>query len=391
MSSLVSFTNKIFQTKQSHYLAESGIEDSYYRMRVGIPVSGDPITLPEGITSIVVTDTDSSHKKIDTSGLVSGMTRKTELNLLNSNFITFNQGLLADTGGVFMKSTSSVGGNIYSNGSITGVFGAASAGDVYVSGTMGVMYDMNIGAGGAANAHAYKVSGTTVSGTIYCQYGIGNSAPCDTSESLPSVEPLPINDTSITLWKNDAVLGGVIMGDHVVSTLEMLGPKKIVGNLHVVNHGSLSLSGTLWVTGDVIFDGTPDGSSTNLSGIYGSNGGMIIADGKITINPNVALSGSGILGSEIMLLSTLACDETNSSPPCFGNNSITVNSHEVHALLYAKDGTIDFEGSSNFKFANANKIRLKSGVNLNYSAVPEGIFFGGGSSSWVPTLWKEVE
>jgi len=101
-------------------------------------------------------------------------------------------------------------------------------------------------------------------------------------------EDLPISQGQIDDWEGDATDGGTINNDYILDlgVTDYLGPIQIgtpeqPKNLTLRNGSHLYVEGTIYVTGDVLLD---PGSTIELDSVaYGSTSGVIIADGKITV------------------------------------------------------------------------------------------------------------
>lgn len=218
-------------------------------------------------------------------------------------------------------------------------------------------------------------SGTTVGWNSYCPYDF---AP----PSAPNAINMPISDGLIAGWRTDAASGGTLSGNQTINQNTSLGPKKINGNLTVGNGVTLTVTGTLYVTGNIIFD---NNSTTNLDSFYGSTSGVIIADGNITMNNGSVFSGTGQSGSYLLLVSTK--NDTL-------NAAIDVRNSDISAILYAPYGIIDIHNNAILKEMSAWKIHADQRVVLNYeSGLSEVTFSSGPSGGWseVKGWWQIVE
>lgn len=217
-------------------------------------------------------------------------------------------------------------------------------------------------------------SWTTVGWITYCPYSV--TPPTD-----PGPVNMPISDGLIQGWKNDAAAGEPLEGDQTISEDTSLGPKKINGNLTVGVGKTLTITGTIYVTGDILFD---NNSIINLGGSYGSSSGIIIADGKITMDNGSIFSGAGT-GSYLLLVSTK--NDTI-------NAAIDVNNANVSAILYAPYGIIDIHNNATAVEMCAWKIHANQRVILDYqSGLSEVSFSSGPTGGWseIKGSWVMVE
>lgn len=111
----------LIRSKQSLFLSESAVEDSYFRLKSGKAL-GATNTITLGVDSATATITDSGYneKTIAAVGDVSLRQRKSELVLNTGTGVSFSYGVQTGTGGFTMANGSSVQGSVYSNGDITG-------------------------------------------------------------------------------------------------------------------------------------------------------------------------------------------------------------------------------------------------------------------------------
>jgi hypothetical protein len=373
-------------SKQAYFLAESGGEDAAYRIKNNKTISGsETITLNSSSVTTTVTTLVGGDKEIVSLGDLNSFQREVTVTLRAGDGAVFKYGTQAGQGGFVFQNNSHVSGSLYSNGDIVGSNGAYITGDAFVAGSTGTISNMRVGYGGTGEAHAHTVTGSTITGNLYCQSGSGNNKACNTSEDDPISQDLPITDEQIASWTADAVAGGTTSGNVTISSPTTLGPRKIAGNLTITS--TLTLANTLYVTGNVNISGT-----VKLSSSYGSNSGMIISDGYITIGNGVIFQDSGTAGSYIMLLTNSNCDVSMSGAPCNGNNAIDVSNNSSISIVNAQQGTVYFSNNAGVKEAVGNKIILKNNVGISYgSGIISTNFTSGPTGSWVLGGWTESE
>ncbi len=379
-----------------YYENETSYDYGYYDNRTNT-------TLGAGTFSITVSTIDSVTKQITATGYVpnrtSPVSRKTIQVLVKKGrlWITFRYGTQAGQGGIYFSNNSALEGNLYSNGNIVGSNGAYITGYTHVAGSAGSISGMSCLGGVASgsscssswtphNAYAHTITNSKVTGTLYCQVGSGNSQLCN--KSLPDPLPLamPISDDTIAQWKSGAVAGTTITGDYNISSGSVtLGPTKIIGNMTVSGTATVTLANTVWVTGNVSFSGAGGGSQVKLASAFGSQSGILVADGQISIGNNVSFQDSGTSGSYIMLLSTSSCDESTTGSPCIGKNAIEISNNANIIIANAQRGTVTFSNNAAVKEVVGKTIRLKNGAIIRYgSGLPwtRTFFQSGSDSSW---------
>lgn len=110
-----------FKSKQSYFLAESGIEDVAYRMKNGFPFeSNNDLFLGTSSTTTTVTDLGSGRKQISSLADTDSHQRKVDVDLTTTTGVSFNYGIQVGRGGFELDGTGTVNGNIYANGPIVG-------------------------------------------------------------------------------------------------------------------------------------------------------------------------------------------------------------------------------------------------------------------------------
>lgn len=286
--------------------------------------------------------------------------------------------------------------NNYTNGStkigqLGGSWNTSSSNinDYYFSIFLGGMNGLIAGSSGSqwnqlhvgtvsGTAQAHTVNYTNSTGNIYCKTGTGNNKSC-IDQPDPTYIAFPVSDSNITEWKDDALSGGVINGDYAVGSAgATLGPKKIIGNLTVSGGGTLILTGTVWVTGNIILNG---GGTITLSPSYGTNDGVLLADGTVTVSGGAHANGSGQQGSYLMLLSL--SDSTT---------AMTISGGAGAVIAYAPYGTLKISGGAALKEATGYRMLIEGGSSITYeSGLTNNNFSSGPSGSWSIDSWKETE
>ena len=225
---------------------------------------------------------------------------------------------------------------------------------------------------------AHTVNYVNSSGNIICQTGTGNNKTC-AEEPDPTYVPFPVSDANISQWESDASAGGTYTGNYTVGSAgATIGPKVITGNLTVTSGGTLTISGTIWVKGDIILNG---GSMTKLASNYGSNDGVLMANGTISLSGGAKAIGTGTTGGYLMLLS-----RSESSL------AMSISGDAGAVIAYAPYGTITITGGSAIKAATGYKLVLTGNSSITYeSGLTNNNFSSGPSGTWNVRTWEEVE
>jgi len=253
--------------------------------------------------------------------------------------------------------------------------------EIYSGGDTGKISGMTI----YGDAWAHEITGSTITGTAYCQASNSNNKSCTTTRPDPATQPMPISDGNIEEWKAVALAGGVHTGnlsygsDNVVS----LGPKKVVGNLTVGGGATLNVTGTLWVTGNIEIQG---GGKIKLGSNYGNTSGIIVSDGRINAGGGGVFEGNGLSGSYILVVTTSTCP-TN----CSNNQkAIDISGGAGAVIVNAQNGTIRFTGGGQAKQATGYRIELEGGASVRYeTGIADMSFTSQPSGTWNITEWDE--
>jgi len=377
-------SNDLMKSRQSFFLSESVIEDSYFRLKVGKAIgSTNTITLGDDSATATITDSGYNEKTVSSTGDVSLRQRKNEIVLSPGTGASFSYGVQVGLGGITMENNSKINGSVYSNGLITGS-GTPSAGVITgaaISATTetvnGLIDGVRVGTNGVGNAKANTINNTTIAGTKYCQ-STNNSPACNTTLPDPVPIAMPISDQNILDWKAEAEAGGVHDGDYIISSgSPTLGPIKITGDLSI-SQANVTVTGNIWVQKNVKIE---NNVNVNLSPSYGASEGVLVTDGTVDIKNNAIFSGSGTEGSYLMVLST----STSSLAITLGNNAGAV-------ILYAGNGTVNLANNAGASSLNGKSIYLNNGATITYdSGLINSNFVNGPSGGWSITSWKEIK
>jgi hypothetical protein len=377
-------SNDAIKSRQSLFLSESGAEDVYFRLKTAKSLSSpETLSLNGNTTTTTITDSGYNQKTITALGNVSQRRRNNKLVLTTGDGVSFSYGVQSGVGG-FEIGNARVNGNVYSNGNITGANGATITGSAFAAGATGTIDNIDVGDSttGKGDIKAHTVKDSTAVGNIYCQVWSNNNKSCNTLQADPAPAAMPITQAMTDKWKADAALGETITGDLTISQPTSLGPKKITGNLAI--NADLTITGTIYVMGNIT---TQNGAKVSLSSSYGAQGGIIIADGRVTLSNNVQFSGSGTAGTYILLITTSACPAG-----CSGLNAMEILNNVGAVLVSAQNGTVHLNNNVTLNEVVGNKIIIDNSAVINYlSGLANENFSSGPSGGWNIESWKEIE
>ena len=233
------------------------------------------------------------------------------------------------------------------------------------------------------------MSHVNITGNIYCQTGANNAngKTCNTSKDRPGVMPMPVSQANIDQWEAEALAGGAPYSGNLSVDWDgdIVGPKKIIGNLTVDGGGTLMITGTVWVQGNIIVSG---GGKVKISPTLGSKSAIILANGYVSIDGGAQFEGSGTAGSYPIVVSTSVCPSTT---PCATNNSAVYLSGGAGAVvLVAPYGKVNVNGGSGARSVTGDSIYIDGGGTITYETGLANLSFSSGpSGGWEISGWKE--
>ncbi len=162
------------ESKRSYAVAESGVEDVFYRIRTAKNVSStETLTIGTQQVTTTVTDLSGGKKQINSSGDSNNRNRIINAIIGQGTGVSFSYGVQTGKGGFSMSNNSGIIGSIYSNGPVTGsgyVTGSATSANSSAltsdqsNGSGTPAYDVTFGTATATQdfAQSFQVSDTEV-------------------------------------------------------------------------------------------------------------------------------------------------------------------------------------------------------------------------------------
>ncbi len=135
----------LVKSAQAYYAAESGVEDSLYRIIKGKNYSAtNSIVIASSTVSLNITN-ENGQEIITASGESDNRVRNLRVTLnVTTDSVSFYYGVQVGAGGLDMSNNSKVTGSIYSNGSVQGGNGALITGDAWVASQAGTINQQSI-------------------------------------------------------------------------------------------------------------------------------------------------------------------------------------------------------------------------------------------------------
>jgi hypothetical protein len=350
---------------KSRVIAQSGIEKAIWCINYeedsacggvsGTAYSGETdIAIGAGTFSTTITNLSPSQKLVSASGYLAG--QEVQINqILEPSAtlipVTLSSGIVGGDEGVEIGKDVELFADIHSNGDI-------ECGDVVIP------YDVSISGTSmlescevAGSAWAYHIKDSDIDEDAYYNTiessSVGGSSY--SGESPIDAYPQPISDSDIDSWKSDAGSATVHSGNYSLSSDGSLGPIEITGNLDISNGTILTLTGVVYVHGDITFNNSAE---VHLAEAFGSNSGTIIADQKIEMK-NSFVAESNSFGGLVVFISTDTSDPTIVFKNSAGEGDAVV--------LFAPNGGVEFKSSSEAYQVSASSILLKNNSAITYA------------------------
>ncbi|MEK7535476.1 MAG: hypothetical protein AAB590_00460 [Patescibacteria group bacterium] len=385
---------ELFDSKRSMITSDAGIEDVSYRVRAALFYGDEEVLVLDGYsaTTTVTDDADTGIKLISTEASVRESYRKSAVGLRKGEEVDFNYAVQVGNGGFIMENSSSVLGNVYSDGSVTGA-GNLIQGSVVSADSTGLIDDIH--ATSSVWAHtitdsmvdvdAYYVTktNTTVLGTSY-----PNSIDKPTST-------FPLSETKLDEWEDVAEAGGVITSPcpYKIQSDMTLGPKKINCDVEISNSAKVTLTGMVWINGTLTFKNSSgiylDESLSNKSiAVITHNPSNETTSSKISLENSTTFYNTGTPESFLFLIS-----RNKSSADGGGEVAIDLrNTAQGPVFLYTNYGQISIQNNTRLKAVTGWLIKMKNSAQLIYDDGLESTLFDTGpGGSWNVVSWKESQ
>lgn len=237
------------------------------------------------------------------------------------------------------------------------------------------------------SAYCRSQSGVSAGDMTYCP---------STAWTLPATSTLSIPDSVIDTWEQAATTGTTKIctsGTYKITTSVTLGPAVIPCNLEVSGSGHITLSGMVWVQGNIV---TQNSAIIGVDPSLGRNSAALIADNQsnrstgsfIDIQNTSTFQNSGTQGSYVFLVSM-----NTSAKNGGGVKAIQFrNSASGDVVTYAPYGEIELANNISLREVSAWRIRLKNSAQVVYeTGLANLLFTSGPSGSYQINSWEEIE
>ncbi len=335
-------TNDSFLSKQTYFLAESGVEDVLYRLKNNKQVSGTETLVLGSSSSITsITDIGGGQKEIDTLGNTNSHQRKIDVVLNTATGVSFNYGVLVGQGGVTLNGSGVINGNVYADGPIV------SDSSSYITGTAI-----------SANSPSISANQTNGMGVPINNIIFGNTSTTqDIAQSFRTSVLSPLNKIQLYIKKVGSPSNATIkimddsngsVGSNIIAsgTLSASAVTTSYGWVEVsfTSNPILDTSKSYWIVVDsssssskyYVIGGTSGNSYTNGESKIGQLGGIWDSTNSINIDYYFNLYLGGILGS---ISGTSQYNQLRVGTVSGGAQAHTVNYVNSTGNIYCQDGT----------------------------------------------------
>ena len=391
----------LFSSKESLYSAEAGIEDAIYRHRGGKNYSDTEQFTIMGTQASTTRTMNNGSYTIIAEGVKNDAVRKGVVQLDIGSGASFNFGLQSGNGGIVFLNTSSVIGNVFSNGTIEGSNNMVY-GDIISAGGVGVVDSMHA----TGSVWAHTIDDSIVDKDAYYTTKIATVVVGVSYSGVPDQTPadMPIPDSEIDEWKASIQATGTIIastdprcggGTYTIDTSMTLGHTKIECNVIFKKQGAstvITFTNNVWITGNVDFTSGP---SIVASSSLGKKSVALIVDNesnratssKVTVN-NATNFTSGDNQSYVFIVSMNTSAENGGAEKAIDLGQTTTGK----ALVYAPHGLIEIGQSTSLKEVTAYKIRLINSAQIIYeSGLVNLLFTSGPGGGYTITSWNAIE
>lgn len=383
----------LLDSKKSYFLAESGAEDIVYRIKNGELYDTNEVLNIGGIYSTTtVVNISGDEKEITSAGNFLDLIRKVKINLTTDDGVSFNYGVQAGEGGFKMENNSTISGNAYSNGLITGENFNLIKGDIVSAGASGLISGVHA----TSSAYANSITNSTIDGDAYYFTNLvnttvgGNIYPGSADKTKTA---LPISDAFIDEWESMAASSTINSPcPYIINGNMTLGFVKISCDLKIKSGAVVNLLGPVWVLGNIEIE---NNAILRVDPSLLKKSVVIIADNplnkttssKIELQNSAEFQNSGVKGSYIMMVS-----ENNSAESGGGEKAITIeNSVSGDVILYSNHGEILLKNNVNLREVTAYRIRLQNTANVIYeTGLANTVFKSGPGGGYSISNWQET-
>lgn len=255
------------------------------------------------------------------------------------------------------------------------------------------------------DVHADTIKDNVITGDAYYKTIINPSVTGTEypNSNTPTDLQVPVSDAIIAQWKVDAENGGVINGNCGDDGAEpscavgdddelSLGPIKVNGDLIITgNNQTINITGTVYITGIIDFDG--NGLTVQCDPSFGVDSCILMTDESIHLRNNIDFTGSGDPNSYIMLMTFITgCNGSGGTGCTHHDSGIDYHNNGSGAIVYAPYSQVYLHNGVELTGVVANRLELSENAKVIYEdEINDPTFASGGGTSWLVNDWREIE
>ncbi len=291
------------------------------------------------------------------------------------------------------------------SGSIPGVGGNAYANTIEsTTAAKHACYQTLVGTVKAGNGT--ETCSATSTGQVPCvtdNTEDGDTPQCHAGNDDPAPAPFPLTTAQISQMEAQAEAGGVTTCSPTcaIAAGASIGPQKYLGDVTLPEHETVTLNGTVWVTGTIRLRNS---NILMLSEGYGSSGGIVIAHdpadevnkGRVVLEENVKILRNSNTTTNILMLAMNKSDESE-NPAFKADNNVNKKDgdqdDEERLVIYAHNGVAYLDNNVNPEAITAKRIHLSENTEITYlSGLQSAYFSSGPGGAWkpAPQTWQDL-
>jgi len=334
-----------FKSKQTYFLAESGVEDVMYRLKNSKQVgSTETLVLGSSTATTNVTSIGANQKQISTLGDTNSLERQIDVVLNTATGVSFNYGVQVGQGGITMDGSSGVNGNVYANGPIIGSTSSFITGTAISGNSPSLAADQSNGTGTPANNIDFGK--TTATQDIAQAFTVTTSSPLNKVQLYIKKVSTPSDATVKIMNDVSGSVGTVVYASGTLSASTVTTSYGWIDVAFTTNP-LLAVGTTYWLVVDsgvsstkyYTIGGTSSNAYTNGKSKIGQLGGTWTTTNENIIDYyfNLYLGGvTGLIqGSSLSQWNQLSVGTSGTGTA----QAHTVNYTEAPGLIYCQSGT----------------------------------------------------
>ena len=306
------------RAKQSYVFAEGGIEDALYRLAVGKNMPETVTASADAIRATTTVSTIAGGNAITTVATQPAAQRSVRAARVRTGDTQFAYASQIGDEGLTLFSNARVNGDAYSNGNISGF------------------------------------SGSRINGNAFAVGVISSPAPLVSGTKQERASPVPLPTIDSAHWQAQANINNdPIDGSVAYFGSQTLGPRRINGNLLLSGGAELTVTGPLYIAGDLTLD---TNAKLKASSDFGSEGVLVIAEGLITLESNAKLLPTGATPSGYLIVVSMKTGEAIAA------NALA----NADGVLYAPNGVLVLSANSSATAVSGAGVQLYGNAQLTY-------------------------